>query len=100
MSTFTASEIRKLRAAITACINLASIEELPDGWSRSPIDLDSVMRAVPSLRLQPGWSLRGYVFREGMNGNGVVWAVPQSDGFPEPHDLQKLEEYFLAPPSR
>jgi len=93
---YSAGDLRKIRNAI--CARLALPDDLPSGWTRSPVAVDAAVEAVPSLGLAEGWCLRGYVFREGDNGNGIVWALPLDAGFPEAHDCPKLDRYFLAPP--
>jgi len=32
------------------------------------------------------------------NGNGVVWAIPESQAVPLPEDCERLEDVFLGPP--
>jgi hypothetical protein len=55
-----------------------------DGWSKSTVDPMQLLSVFTSLRLKPGLVLRAYLFREGSNGNGVVWAMPEDSPFPEP----------------
>jgi len=43
-----------------------------------------IFGAFPRLRLKPGLMLRAYVYEEGGNGNGVVWAMPENLPFPQP----------------
>lgn len=35
--------------------------------------------------------LRAYVFRSGLNGNGVAWAMPEDSHFPEPDECEKFD---------
>jgi hypothetical protein len=50
------------------------------------------------LRIKDGFVLRAYQYREGGNGNGVVWAMPLDTTFPNPDYCLRLEDRFLAPP--
>lgn len=51
--------------------------ELPEGWSLSDLDFNELMGLVPSLKIRKGIKLQAHLFREGENGNGVVYAVPE-----------------------
>ena len=39
-----------------------------------------------------------YQFREGGDGNGVVWAMPSSAPYPEPEECPRVEEALPEPP--
>jgi len=69
-----------------------------EGWSKSPVNPINLLTAFPSISLRQGFVLRGYVFRAGGNGNGIIWVVPESSPFLEPEDCIKLDDYFLSPP--
>jgi hypothetical protein len=49
----------------------------PDGWSLCDFDSPAVFARLPGLSLRPGYQFSAYVFRQGNNGNGVVWALPE-----------------------
>jgi len=69
-----------------------------DGWSKSPVDPMQLLGTFSALRLREGFVLRGYVFRAGDNGNGIVWAVPVEADFPEPVGCESVDGRFLSPP--
>ncbi len=72
------------RARLDAA-RLARIEtHAEEGWSKSPVDPTLMLQAFDALRLKKGMMLRAYLFREGGNGNGVVWALPEGSAFSEP----------------
>jgi hypothetical protein len=48
--------------------------------------------------MKPGFVLRAYQFREGDNGNGFIWAMPDSAPFPHPEECPRLKGVFLEPP--
>ena len=58
----------------------------PEGWSKSRHDPNKLLDLFKPLRLKDGFVLRAYLFREGGNGNGVVWAMPADAEFPEQKD--------------
>ncbi len=57
-----------------------------DGMRISPVDPTKVAAKLKALRLKPGLVLRGYLFREGGNGSGFVYAMPEDAPFPEPEE--------------
>jgi len=72
--------------------------EGPQGWTKSQADPMKLLSVFPSLRLKQGLVLRAYQFREGGNGNGIVWAMPEASAFPEPDECDRLQDRFLGPP--
>src|SRR5215469_7088273 len=73
--------------------------EVPEGWSFSRADPMQMLLVAKSLRMRPGYILRAYQFRQGGNGNGFVYAVPEGSPFPEPGDCQaRNASHFLTPP--
>ena len=89
---FTAEEIKQLRKPVSLSI------KGPQGWSKCKVEPLEVLKAFPVLHLKNGFVLRAYQFREGGNGNAVVWAMPEDSPFPEPDCCQKLKDAFLEPP--
>ena len=75
---FTAEEIKQLRKPVILP------RKGPRGWSKSQVEPVEVLKAFPALRLKKGFVLRAYQFREGGNGNAVVWAMPEESPFPSP----------------
>ena len=73
--------------------------EGPDGWTKSETDPMDVLAVFKTLRIKPGYVLRGYQFRAHYNGNGVVYALPAGE-FPDPAECPSDEHYALAPPFR
>ena len=67
-------------------------------WSKSPVDPMQLLRAFPALRIREGMTLRAYLFRQGGNGNGRIWAMPEAVEFPEPVNCEVQTEEFLSPP--
>jgi len=66
-------------------------EDIPDGWSKSIADAAVLLQAFPPLTLKDGFVLRAYQYREGRDGNGVIWAMPQDIAFPEPEECEEYE---------
>jgi len=95
-TTFSISAIQTLRKR--AAKRAQPAEDCPEGWSKSSVDPMRVLAVFTPLRIKDGYILRAYQFREGGNGNGVVWAMPLEADFPEPEDCPRLEDEFLEPP--
>ena len=71
---FSAERVNQLRRRAQRASNVT--DRGPEGWSKSDVDPMALLSAFPSLHLKEGLTLRAYQFREGGNGNGVVWAMP------------------------
>ena len=88
-TTFSASKLQKLRK------KAAKVAEVPKdaatGWSKSLIDPAKLVEIFAPLKLKKGIVLRAYQFKEGGNGNGVVWAMPANAEFPEPNQCAKVK---------
>jgi len=56
-------------------------EDDSDSWSLSAINPAIALKYLPNLHLRKGWKLVGYQFKSDGNGNGVVYAMPESSGF-------------------
>lgn len=62
------------------------------GWSNSVSDPGELVAATEILRVRQGYKLVGYTYSAGADGNGAVWALPDSapllepgvSGIPEP----------------
>lgn len=93
---FTAAEIKKWRERLMELGRLP--EETRNGWSKSPIDPAKLLTVFPELRMRERRVLRAYVFKEGANSNGFVWALPDDAEFPAPEDCPRIESHFLKPP--
>ncbi len=66
------------------------------GWQKSPVSPMDVLKLFKGIKIKDGFELIAYIFRKGLNGNGVVWAVPEGY-FPEVDECERLDE-FLNPP--
>jgi hypothetical protein len=62
------------------------LEALPPGWSLASYDPNLLFDAFPNLRLRDGFQLAAYQFYEGGNGNGFVFAIPESRSLPDPQE--------------
>ena len=78
--------------------DLSPEERLSDGWSASPYDPHTLLRVFETLWLKAGFALHAYVFREGSNGNGIIWAVPADAPLVAPDQCPRLEDTWLHPP--
>ena len=95
-TTFSIDEVQQLRrCAAESCEVRVKGRQ---GWTKSAEDPMNLLAAFDCLRLREGMVLRAYQFREGGNGNGIVWAMSEDLPFPEPQDCQRLEDRFLGPP--
>ena len=70
----------------------------PDGWSACTHEADDLLRVFDALRLKTGFALHAYVFREGGNGNGIIWAVPADAPLLAPSECPTIEDKWLQPP--
>jgi hypothetical protein len=69
-------------------------EDIPDGWSKSPVDVMKLLTPFTSLRLKPGYVLRAYQFNGGIGTNGYIWAMPEDAPFPEPLECPTVEGWL------
>jgi hypothetical protein len=72
-------------------------KRLPEGWSRSKVEINRVFNVFTSLKIKSGYNLRAYQFYRSGNGNGIVWAIPDAE-FPEPEKCIRMKDTFLQPP--
>jgi hypothetical protein len=89
---FSVKEILKLRKPVEFPNNG------PEGWSKCKIEPGKLLKNFSALRIKKGFVLRTYHFREGGNGNAIVWAMPKKSSFPPPESCMKLMDKFLQPP--
>ena len=82
VTTFPVAAIERIRYAIQKMQE--PLQELPDGWSISPVDPNWVLALFPTLRLRDGRRLIAYQYVAGGNGNGFVFAWPNDTPVPEP----------------
>ena len=69
-----------------------------NGWFASAYDANDLVRVFDTLRLKAGFALHAYEYREGSNGNGIIWAVPADASLVAPDDCPRLEDTWLQPP--
>ena len=69
-----------------------------NGWFASAYDVNDLIRVFDSLWLKAGFALHAYVYREGSNGNGIIWAVPADAPLVAPGECPGLEDTWLGPP--
>ncbi len=94
--TFPATKVEQLRKQAGKAAELP--EDVPSGWSKSPVDPMALLAVFKPLHIKDGYILRAYQFREGGNGNGFVWAMPVDADFPDPEACPRLENVVLEPP--
>lgn len=96
MIVFPFSKVESLRNQAAEACPVA--DGAPDGWSKSTVDPMKLLAVFKSLKIRPGFVLRAYQYREGGNGNGIVWAVPADFPFLVPDECPQLSGHFLEPP--
>ncbi len=60
------------------------------GWQKSPVSPMEILKLFDGIWIKKGYVLRGYIYREKMNGVGVVWALPESE-FPEVEECERFD---------
>ena len=70
----------------------------PEGWFASAYDANDLIRVFDTLRLKAGFALHAYAFNEGMDGNGIIWAVPTEPSLVAPEERPDLAVMWLDPP--
>lgn len=79
-------------------IPVENYDEFDFGWFRTPANPESIVMGFSHLRIKDGYKLRAYQYMEGVNGNGVVWAIPVDKALPDSNECERLEEHFLSAP--
>jgi hypothetical protein len=51
--------------------------QLQAHWSVSTVNPGAALLKLPGLRLRPSWRLVSYLYQEGNNGAGLIFAVPE-----------------------
>lgn len=82
---FSAAGIKKLRRKAQQQAMVP--ERTPEGWSKSQVDPAKIVVLFKPLSVNRKYQLKAYQFKEDMNGNGVVWAMPVGSTFPNPNAL-------------
>ena len=96
--------VNRLRRAAERARELASdLDQLPDTsafsgeWSADD-GANKLLGVFDALRLKAGFTLRAFVYREGSNGNGIIWAVPADAPPIAADECPRLEDTWLQPP--
>lgn len=87
----------KARQLASTPDRLAETSPFSGRWSASD-GANDLMRVFDALRLKAGFALRAFVYREGGNGNGIIWAVPADAPPIAAEDCPRLEDTWLQPP--
>lgn len=69
----------------------------PEGWFVSDFDANRLIAVVDTLRLKEGFALHAYQFRQGIGGNGIIWAQPADSPQAPPADCFRLDSFHSAP---
>jgi hypothetical protein len=88
-TTFSASRLQRLRDKAAKTTKVP--KDTAEGWSKSKVDPAKLVEVFAPLKLKKGVVLRAYQFKEGGNGNGVVWAMPKDAEFPDPGQCPKVQ---------
>lgn len=94
--TFPAATIKQLRQKASDVTQVP--ENIPQGWTKSRINPAKLLDIYKPLHLRKGFVLRAYQYRSDVNGNGIVWALPDTADFPEPKDCPTLANHLLSAP--
>ena len=93
---FPLQKVQRLRSRAQRACEVSA--EGPDGWRQSNVDPMDLLSVFSSLKIKKGLVLRAYQFRAGSNGNGIIWAMPEEQEFPEPAECPALENVALETP--
>ena len=69
-----------------------------DGWFASHDRANGLLRVFDALWLKEGFALHTYEYRDGSNGNGIIWAVPADAPLVAPRDCSRVEDAWMQPP--
>jgi hypothetical protein len=95
VESFSADMIEDLRKRADAVSR--AIDEIPKGWSLSPVDPGQILNIFDSLWLKTGFVLRAYLFENGMGGHAFVLALPEGRDLPDPRRRPKLLRWLFGP---
>ena len=80
---FSITQVNSLRSAAEQARDLSLEQSYPrlersrsDDWFASAYDANDLVSVFDTLRLKPRFVLHAYEFRQGGDGNGIIWAVP------------------------
>lgn len=92
--------IGEKKARLLALVRGHPVEDHPAaprgaGWVLCPFDLPAVLALLPGLSVREGFRVLAYAYRQGGNGNGVVWAQPS---YLAPPSSQFTPDSLFSPP--
>ena len=101
---FSIRRVNRLRRAATRAREASSkdldrllTESFSGSWFASG-GANDLIRVFETLRLKAGFALHAYEYREGSNGNGIIWAVPGDAPLVAPDECPRLIDTWLQPP--
>ena len=102
---FSITRVNRLRRAAVRAREIPGEESYPrlgrcrsNDWFASAYDANDLISVFETLRLKPGFALHAYEFRQGPDGNGIIWAVPAGAPLVAPDECPRLEDTWLHPP--
>ncbi len=95
---FPVDKVNQMRCKLETARAPAGDTLKQNGWHKSDLSPNVLLETLESLWLKEGYTLRGYLYKSGENGNGIVWAMPIDSPFPEPSECTSLTDQFLEPP--
>ena len=102
---FSIRRVNRLRRAAERARTVSTKEPDPsplgswsNGWFASTYDANKLLSVFDTLWLKAGFALHAYVYREGGNGNGIIWAVPADARHLSADECPRLGDTFLQPP--
>ena len=95
---FSITRVNRLRHAAERARMVPTEDPDQHGWFASVHDVNDLLRVFDTLWLKAGFTLHAYEYREGSNGNGIIWAVPADAPVVAPADCPRLEDTWLQPP--
>jgi len=90
VTTFAARDLDRLRRRAQSAALLPP--DGPEGWSESPVNPMDILAVFDTLRIMSGYTLRGYQYRAGHDGNGIVWAMPAAEPLPPPDRCPQIAD--------
>ena len=99
-ASFTLAEVQPLidKSRKATAMSGEVLKKIPEGWSKCQLDPNKLVDVFKTLSLKKGLTLKAYQFKEGGNGNAVVWALPTGASFPDPNTLITDAHQLFKPP--
>ncbi|MDG0789942.1 hypothetical protein OMP38_03060 [Cohnella ginsengisoli] len=93
---YSVNELIRLREKAQRAIKIQSSELEIDGWSKSDYDIKALLDVFKPLRAREGIIFKSYLYRSGLNGNGIIRAVQASEN-DQASDLFLGNDLFSPP---